>query len=179
MQAQRTLVRTGMLLLALFASVACGPATAVVAVPDCAPAALSVTTGASNGAAGTVYTTLVLRNRSSKACRLSGTPAAQPVLRTGTTVTSAGPLAKPIAFPSRGGSVVIRPGARASVILGVTEAGNYPKASCRPTDANAVVVTFRHLASRTRVTFVLPPTRVCSKLASTRISGIALGTKSP
>lgn len=179
MRSQRTVFRSALVLLAVTGVVACGTASAVVAAPDCRASSLQVSTGASNGAAGTVYTTLVVRNRGADACRLSGTPSAQPVWHSGGKVTNVGPLAKALVFPGRGGTAVLQPNARASVILGIAEAGNYPKASCSAAAINGVVVTFRHLTVRTRVTFTLPKTMACRKLASTEISGIALGTKSP
>ena len=131
----------------------------------------------SGGAAGTIYWTLALTNRTSKACTLSGTPVAQP-LRSRTARIAVGPTAVAMRFAGRGSMVTIKPHATASVILGVGETSNYPVARCAPKKAGAVSATFTRGTSRTRLYFTLPIT-VCTKLSSTRISGIALGTKSP
>lgn len=49
-------------------------ATAEAAVPRCTVSRLSGALGGSDGAAGTLYNTFVLRNVSSSACRLAGFP---------------------------------------------------------------------------------------------------------
>lgn len=145
----------------------------------CQSSWLSGRTGSGDGAAGTIYTTLVIGNRATRPCRLSGTPSAQPVQRTVSKSTPIGPLASPMAFPGDGGTVVIKPHKSASVILGIGEASNYPVSSCKPARINGVVVTFHQAGHAVRLLFRLASTRVCTRLASTRISGIMAGTKAP
>ena len=50
------------------------PAAHVASVPDCTPAHLTVTLGPSDGAAGTIYYTILFRNTGTSPCALRGYP---------------------------------------------------------------------------------------------------------
>ncbi len=156
--------------------VACS-AQAVPRVPVCQGPWLSTRVAGSNGAAGTIYWTLAIVNHSKTKCTLAGTPLAQPV-RSLSSPTAVGPAATRFSLTGRGGSVSMKPGAVASVVLGVGQSANYPLARCLPQRADAVALTFKHGTTKVRLLVALPNTLVCTKLASTRIAGIALGTRS-
>ncbi len=180
MRFQRIGVATSLVLVSmLVTSAELSGAFARTSTVVCQAGWLTTRTGSAQGAAGTMYTTLTMQNRTGRACRLSGTPSAQPVFRSRSKLTRVGPLAQPMAFPGGGGTVVLKPHRFASVVIGVGDAGNYPAASCRPGRINGVVVVFRASVNRVRLVFTMPKTQVCTKLASTGISGIASGTKVP
>lgn len=149
------------------------------AVSACSVKNLTERTGPTGAAAGTAYTYLIIINHGPKACVLSGVPRAQPVV--GSRHYRVGPYASINSINSmagRGGLVTLaaRTGT-ANVLYAISTAQNYPKANCLPRFANGVVVTF-HAASSLRLATYFPMRKqlVCTKLQSTRISGVAKGT---
>jgi hypothetical protein len=146
------------------------------AVSACSVKNLAERTGPTGGAAGTAYTYLIYINHGSKACALSGVPRAQPVV--GSNHYRVGPYASINSIAGRGGlaTLAARTGT-ANVLYAISTAQNYPKANCLPRYATGVVVTF-HASSSLRLATYFPMRKqlVCTKLQSTRISGVAKGT---
>lgn len=142
---------------------------------------LSAKTGRTGAAAGTSYYTLEIVNHSPQSCTLKGIPVAQPGFNSYGTPSFAavGPPAVKDSFAGRGNIVVIRTGKIASVELGIGTAANYPAGKCAPRTITEVDVAFSMGKSTANVEFSLPKQAVCTKLASTNIAGIALGTHFP
>ena len=143
--------------------------TALPLAPRCRAAALSMSLGASNGAAGTIYYALIVRNASTSACVVTGVPTVR-ALRSLAGTSYLGPPARVVTMAGYGLPVRLVPGARASVALGVAETGNWSHATCAPASAAGVAVT---LAGARHVV----PLRisVCTKLASLTIRGVVAG----
>jgi hypothetical protein len=149
----------------------------------CLATALTATVGRGSGAAGTTYETLLLRNHSSGSCALSGTPATQfghMVVAANThgpaIFKAVGPVATKLTMAGRGKTIVVRPGAVASVTIGIGTATNYVPTQCRKATASRVRLVF---SNGTRLYYKLAATAVCTKLASTTTSGVVLGTRYP
>jgi hypothetical protein len=95
----------------------------------CASSDLQVKAGTAEGAAGSVYQTLDFTNTSGAPCTLYGYPgvslaAGQPAAQVGAAAsrsTTAGPAV-----------VTLKPGATGNALLRITQALNYPSASCAP-----------------------------------------------
>jgi hypothetical protein len=159
------------------------PMSGAATPAPCRAAALAPTVGRGSGAAGTTYETLLMKNRSSVSCTLSGTPATQfghfvALANThGPAIFKAvGPSATPLKIPGRGKIVVVRPGAVASVTIGIETAGNFVPSQCHQANASRVRLVF---GSGVRLYYTLATTAVCTKLASTTTSGVVLGTRYP
>jgi hypothetical protein len=151
--------------------------------------------GRSSGAAGTTYVTLLIvnhvkgTNSSTGSCTLSGTPATQ----FGNLVASGGPLgfravgpaATKLRFADRGKTIVLKPGAVASVTVGVQTAANYLPSQCHKVNVSGVRLLFpaypigNARTSGFALDYALHTTAVCTKLASTTTSGVVLGTRYP
>ncbi len=141
-----------------------------VVLPTCTAANLTVQIGASNGTAGTIYYDLRLSNKSAQKCTLHGIPRAQAVF--GPAHRPIGPKSTSNKLGGRGALVaIIAHGGVANAQWGVVEAGNFTPSTCLQKNANGVVVT----AGSTSYYFKLPTIAVCTKRASTTISGFALG----
>ncbi|HEX9042967.1 MAG TPA: DUF4232 domain-containing protein [Trebonia sp.] len=99
------------------------------AVPGCATRDLQVRAGVSQGAAGSVYQVIVFTNIGNKACTLYGYPGVS--LAGGTPVTQVGQAAarSPVAGPTL---VTLQPGQAGNALLRITQALNYPAATCSP-----------------------------------------------
>jgi hypothetical protein len=154
----------------------------------CTDAALAPTVGRGGVAAGTTSVTLLLTSRDKGiyaamgSCTLSGTPATQfgNVLVTGTGVAEfvgVGPLATKVTFVDRGKTIILNPGAVASVTVGIETATNFmPPSRCHRANVSHVRLVFNRGET---FDFPLHPTQVCTKLPSTTTSGIVLGTRYP
>lgn len=181
----RPLFVTGISIMTLFVSLVGAPfadnAVAGAATPRCFSSSLTPMIGQSSGAAGTTYITLEIRNHSTSSCTLSGTPTALPgnVPKVGPHWISVGPPSSKLTFAGRGGNVIIRPGKIASVELGISTAGNYSPSTCGPKMVSGVEIIFSPTKSAVYLTYRLPRQAVCTKLASTSIAGIVLGTHFP
>ena len=103
--------------------------TSATAAAACASAALRVTAGTSEGAAGSVYQVIDFTNTGAAACTLYGYP--------GVSLASGTPLAQVGAAATRSSTaaptlVTLAPGATANALLRITQALNYPSATCTP-----------------------------------------------
>jgi len=140
---------------------ALGAAASAATVPSCVSNQLTVTKGVSQGAAGTIYTPLVITNHG-RACAVWGVPAIQPVV---------GPAHRALGPGARNNSVgqmpvrhVVATGRSVSVAFGVSETGNYTPSSCVARSADGVIVS---LGSFLQPRFVHMAISVCTKRAST------------
>ena len=92
--------------------------------------------GASHGAAGTTYLTIVFTNRGTASCSLRGYAGVS---------SFAAPAGRQIGVPARRSAgrvvtVVLRPGDVAGAAYGQVNALNYPRARCRPMTARGLRV---------------------------------------
>jgi len=122
-------------------SAAAGGATPTTAPASLAPAAVGTclasnlkgSLGTSQGAAGTLYTDLVLTNTSGASCTLYGYPGVSFVT---------GPGGSEIGAPADRNSispvtqVTLAPGGQANVLIALTDVGVYPAAQCQPTSVS-------------------------------------------
>lgn len=131
-----------------------GPAAGVPSrAPWCGNADLKATYRYSDAGAGHVWGFIVLRNRSTHACRTggfagisyvgygNGTRIGAPADRTGT----------PIVY-------LLRPGQRVRSLLQETRAANYPAGRCRPHHVDGFRV---YVPDSTRAQFIVHPTTGC------------------
>ena len=103
----------------------------------CATRSLKVKLGASQGTAGSVYTTIVFTNVSNATCTLYGYPGVS--LTTGKPVTVIGKSAKENpATPRR--LVTLQPQTSASALLRIVDAQNYPASQCDPKNSTYLQV---------------------------------------
>ncbi len=149
-------------------------------VLPCHTVALMPMVGRGSAAAGTAYETLLIKNHSSHACTLSGTPTTQfgNFVGSGGLVVfrGVGPAAMKLTYAGRGKTIVLKPGAVASVNVGIETAANYPRSKCAAANTSRVRLVF---PSRATLYYTLRATAVCTKLASTLTSGVVLGTRFP
>jgi Protein of unknown function (DUF4232) len=98
----------------------------------CATSTLKAATGPANGAAGSAYVPIRFTNVSSRTCTLSGYPGVSFV--TGPTGSQVGNAADRMPPPNGlARPVALAPGAVASAVLQIADAGNfYPASRCRP-----------------------------------------------
>ena len=137
------------------------PATTTPAAPATTPAApagasscatrsLHVRLGASQGTAGSVYTTIVFKNVSNATCTLYGYPGVS--LTTGSPVTVIGKAAKENpATPRR--LVTLQPQTRASALLRIVDAQNYPASECNPKNSTYLQVYPPNQTAPVRIKF--------------------------
>jgi len=119
-----------------------GPAAAGGTTPTTAPASeapagpgtclasnLKGTLGTSQGAAGTIYTDLVLTNTSTASCTLYGYPGVSFVTGAGGSEIGA-PANRNSISPVT--TVTLAPGGQANVLIALTDVGVYPASQCNP-----------------------------------------------
>jgi hypothetical protein len=96
----------------------------------CATRDLRAKAGVAQGAAGSVYQVIVFTNISAATCTLYGYPGVS--LAAGTPAAQVGQAASrsTVAGPS---TVTLAPGKNANALLRITQALNYPSATCSPT----------------------------------------------
>jgi len=139
---RRVLVAVGVSASSLVAggSVALVSATSVSAAPvkNCVSAQLTVTHGASQGTAGTIYYPIIFTNTGAT-CAIFGVPAIQPVA--GSAHHAVGPLARSLSMGMMPVRHVIAKGQSVSAAIGVVETGNYTPSTCVARSASGVVVT--------------------------------------
>ena len=161
-------------------SIAAG-ATGAALVHPCLPPMLVASVGRESTAAGRTFVTLLLKNATkgtSYFCALSGTPATQfGVWGSGSArvFKPVGPSATMLTIATRGKIFILKPGAVASVTVGIQTVDNYPPARCRR--ASATIVRLHFLSGA--VLFYSVRAQVCTKVASTETSGVVLGTRFP
>jgi hypothetical protein len=95
----------------------------------CATRDLQAKVGVSQGAAGSLYQVIVFTNIGDTACTLYGYPGVS--LAAGTPVTQVGQAAtrSPVTAPT---VVTLQPGQAGNALLRITQALNYPTATCLP-----------------------------------------------
>jgi hypothetical protein len=117
---------------------------------SCATRSLHVRLGASQGTAGSVYTTIVFKNVSNATCTLYGYPGVS--LTTGNPVTVIGKAAKENpATPRR--LVTLQPQTRASALLRIVDAQNYPASECNPKNSTYLQVYPPNQTAPVRIRF--------------------------
>jgi Domain of unknown function (DUF4232) len=146
-----------------------GAVASATSVPSCRPAQMAVSRGMSNGAAGTIYYSIIFTDTAGS-CAIWGVPAIQPV--TGARHTALGPPAANASMGQMPVRHVVRKGGSVYVAYGVVETGNYPAASCKAKKATGVLVS---LSPFVRSTFVRLPISVCTKRVSTKSRLLAPG----
>jgi len=148
-------------LMAVGASALSSVATASAApVSNCVPAQITVSRGAGDGAAGTIFYPIIFTNTGAT-CAIFGVPAIQPVAGKGR--HAVGPLARSLSMGEMPARQVIAKGQSVSVAFGVTEASNYPPSACVMRSASGIVVT---LGSFVSSRYVHLPIDVCTKRSS-------------
>jgi hypothetical protein len=111
------------------------PSATGSAVTACATAGLRVTTGQSQGAAGTSYTNIDFTNISGSTCTLGGYPGVSLVTAGSQAGTQIGAAARRIpTTPVR--TITLAPGQVAHASLGVVDAGNFSPSSCKMVTAH-------------------------------------------
>jgi hypothetical protein len=106
-------------------------------VPGCATSSLQAKAGVAEGALGSDYQVIDLTNISSAACTLFGYPGV--ALAAGTPPTQVGAAAsRSTAAPAA--LVTLEPGQTANALLRITEALNYPSATCSPTPTTSLQI---------------------------------------
>ena len=149
-------------------------------VLPCHSVALTAALGRGGAAAGTAYETLLIKNHSPHACTLSGTPATQfgNFVGSGGLIVfrGVGPAATKLTYAGRGRTIVVKPGAVASVTVGIETAVNFPSAKCARANVSHVRLVF---AKGPTLYCTLRTNAVCTRLASTLTSGVVLGTRFP
>ena len=112
------------------------PRAAPSAVP-CATSGLKVTLGPPNGAAGSIYLAIDFTNTTGASCSLYGYP--------GVSLAGGSPSAQVGAAAARNAAiapalVTLPAGGVAHATVQVTQAGNYPAATCDPAPATTLVI---------------------------------------
>lgn len=98
---------------------------------NCLASGLHAQIGVSQGAAGTIYSTVVLTNTSNATCTLYGYPGASFVTSAGGAQVGLPATKDPVVAKTL---VTLAPGAQAAFLLGVHEAGAYP--TCKMTSVD-------------------------------------------
>jgi Protein of unknown function (DUF4232) len=96
----------------------------------CLATSLTGSLGTSQGAAGTIYTDLVLTNSSAASCMLYGYPGVSFVTGPGGTQIGAPANRNPISPVTQ---VTLAAGGQANVLIALTDVGVYPPSACQPT----------------------------------------------
>ncbi len=144
------------------------PATSSSATPtpagpgECTSAELKVTTGQSNGAAGTIYSNLDFTNISAGPCFVQGYPGVSLVSAGDGSGSQIGADAKrDTVTPSK--QILLNAGDVAHAVLGVAEAGNFPASSCHIVTAHWLQV---FPPDQTVAEFVPFTTQTCSSTST-------------
>jgi Protein of unknown function (DUF4232) len=109
------------------------PPTAAPGIAPCPTRYLGAKIGVSQGTAGSIYTVIDFTNIGDVTCTLYGYPGVslaggKPVAQIGLAATRSTVTAKVL--------VTLKPGAVASALLQIVDAGNYPPATCGPATAD-------------------------------------------
>jgi hypothetical protein len=137
----------------------------------CATSGLNVTLGASNGAAGSVFQTIVFANTSGATCTLLGYP--------GVSLVSAPPytqigLAAQRSSTTPVTTVTLASGATASAVLRVVDALNFGSATCGPTKAAFLRI---YPPNQTAPVYLADTSQVCAQPVQTLfISAVQAGS---
>ena len=152
--------------LAVIGSVAASAAPA----KNCVSAQITVTHGASQGTAGTIYYPLVFTNTGAT-CAIFGVPTVQPVV--GSAHRKVGPMARSLSMGEMPARHVIAKGQSVSVAFGVVETGNYTPSTCVARSASGVMVALGDFVHSTYVHLAII---VCTKRISITTRLISAGT---
>ncbi|HEY7323566.1 MAG TPA: DUF4232 domain-containing protein [Streptosporangiaceae bacterium] len=110
------------------------PASRAPAGPArCPAAALKGSLGTSQGAAGTIYTDVVLTNSSAASCTLYGYPGVSFVSGPGGSQIGAPANRNPISPTTL---VTLAPGGKANLLIALTDVGVYSPSQCQPTSVS-------------------------------------------
>lgn len=126
-------------------------------VSSCTTGNLSFALGSSSGSAGAIDYALVLTNTGSLPCYLYGYPGVAAV--TGASGSQLGLAAQRATQLGPASFVTLKPGAMANADLHVTEAGNYPSATCKLVTAAGFRV---YPPGETQAAFFPASIQVCS-----------------
>jgi Domain of unknown function (DUF4232) len=123
----------------------------------CPTRSLQVKLGASQGTAGSVYTTIVFTNISNVTCTLYGYPGVS--LQTARPLSQIGKPAKENPATPRK-LVTLQPQTSANALLRIVDAGNYPPSTCGPATAHYLQV---YPPNQTTPAYIKYKTQACSK----------------
>jgi hypothetical protein len=123
----------------------------------CPTRSLQLKLGASQGTAGSVYTTIVFTNISNVTCTLYGYPGVS--LQTAKPVHQIGKPAKENPLTPRA-LVTLQPQTTANALLRIADAGNYPASECGMTTAHYLQV---YPPNQTTPAYIKYKTQACSK----------------
>jgi Protein of unknown function (DUF4232) len=123
----------------------------------CPTRSLQVKLGASQGTAGSVYTTIVFTNISNVTCTLYGYPGVS--LQTARPLHQIGKPAKENPATPRK-LVTLQPQTTANALLRIADAGNYPESTCGMTTAHYLQV---YPPNQTTPAYIKYNTQACSK----------------
>ncbi len=123
----------------------------------CPTRSLQVKLGASQGTAGSVYTTIDFTNISNVTCTLYGYPGVS--LQTARPLHQIGKPAKENPATPRA-LVTLQPQTTANALLRIVDAGNYPPSTCGPTTAHYLQV---YPPNQTAPAYIKYKTQGCSK----------------
>ncbi|HEV2638800.1 MAG TPA: DUF4232 domain-containing protein [Actinocrinis sp.] len=132
----------------------------------CATRDLSAKAGSGQGTAGSVYVNLVFTNISNATCTLYGYPGVS--LAGGTPVTQIG-LSATESTASARQLVSLAPGAVASALLQIVDAGNFPPATCAPVTADHLQI---YPPNQTTPIYLTYSAQTCSKPVQTLTIGV-------
>jgi Protein of unknown function (DUF4232) len=144
---------------------------AVTGPSPCATSDLNVSLGPSNGAAGSVYQTIVFTNRSGVTCTLYGYP--------GVSLVSAPPYTQIGLAAQRSSTtpvkvITLASGAAASAVLRVVDALNFGPATCSPTKAAFLRI---YPPNQTAPVYLADASEVCAQPVQTLfISAVQAGS---
>jgi hypothetical protein len=112
------------------------PPTSTGGITNCATSELKGSLGQAEGAAGSVIAPLILTNVGSRTCEVRGFPGVSYVA--GDDGHQVGPAAA--MSGTRGGEVVLKPGAAAAALLQMANVANFDPAACNPTPVRGLRV---------------------------------------
>jgi hypothetical protein len=113
------------------------PSGAWTGAAPCPSRYLAVKAGIAQGTAGSVYQVIDFTNISKVTCSIDGYPGVS--LAGGTPVTQIG-LAATRSTVTPAKLVILKPGAVANALLQITDALNYPTATCGPVKADYLII---------------------------------------
>lgn len=124
--------------------------------PRCKTFQLSGAVVGQSGAAGTTYSDISIKNKSTKSCYLQGHP-------TGRFLANKSPIGAGSTYAAQGSTqakVTLKPGKHAYVRLAVANASNWPS-TCKPVRADAVLLTLPKTTAKLSVPLGKVRTNVC------------------
>jgi hypothetical protein len=137
-------------------SASSGASSNAPAVPRCTTADVRITLQAGDGAAGSVYSVLRMRNTSAAPCRTSGFGGVSYVVRPGGAQVGA---AADRVQRGRVKPLTVQPGAGVQATLREVSPDNYPRGECHLTRVAGLRV---YPPDETHAVFVAHPTQACS-----------------